>query len=79
MVMRVVHATKTKEQFLAQHEKQTAEFTDHVSRMKVQYQQIRLLKGKLPVNHAVILMDFAENYNCKSVEEISQHTGIRQA
>lgn len=70
MVMRVVHVTKTKEEFLAHLEKQTAEFSDHVSRMKVQYQQIRLLKEKLPVNHAVIHMDFAENYNCKSVEEI---------
>jgi len=38
--------------------------------MKTQFEQIRLLKEKLPLYHVVIHMDFAENYGCKSLEEI---------
>ena len=51
---------------------QSKEFEAHVSRMKTQNEQIRLLKEKLPLHHVVIHMDFAENYSCtcKSLEEI---------
>lgn len=35
-----------------------------------QYQEIKRLKENLPRNHLIVEMDFAENYSCKSVEEI---------
>ena len=40
---------------------QSKEFEAHVSRMKTQYEQIRLLKEKLPLHHVVIHMDFDTN------------------
>ncbi|XP_069109647.1 uncharacterized protein [Argopecten irradians] len=70
MVMRMVQQTATSEEFVARLRNQTAEFQEHVARMRNQYEQIRLLKQKLPAHHAIAHMDFAENYNCRSAEEI---------
>jgi peptidyl-tRNA hydrolase len=49
---------------------QTAEFKGHVNRVYKQYEEIKRLKENLPTNHLLVQMDFAENYSCKSVEEI---------
>jgi len=46
---------------------QSKEFEVHVSRMKTQFEQIRLLKEKLPLHHVVIHMDFTKNDSCKSL------------
>ena len=46
------------------------EFEVHVSRMKTQFEQIYLLKDKLPLHHVVIHMDFVENYSCMSLEVV---------
>ncbi|XP_061183299.1 uncharacterized protein LOC133191568 [Saccostrea echinata] len=50
--------------------KQTEDFKGHVSRVSTQYEQIHALKGNLPQHNVVIQMDFAENYTCKSLEEV---------
>lgn len=70
MVMRIVKVTQSKEDFPKHLQEQTTEFKDHVSRMHTKYQQICLLKENLPAHQAVIHMDFAENYSCKSAEEV---------
>ena len=41
-----------------------------VTRMKKQHAEIRLIKQQLPKNHVIVHMDFAENYQCKSMEEV---------
>ena len=56
--------------FLEFLEKQTDDFKGHVSRVINQYDQIHTLKGNLPQHHVLIQMDFAENYSCKSLEEV---------
>ena len=70
MVMRIVASTKTKHEFLSHLRENTNQFVEHVRRMRNQYEQIRILKQQLPPNHAVVHMDFAENYSCKSMQEI---------
>ncbi|XP_046548265.1 uncharacterized protein LOC124258241 [Haliotis rubra] len=70
VVMKIVQVTESKSVFFETLKLQTLEFIDHVSRLKTQYSQIRELKQNLPRHEAIIHMDFAENYNCKSVEEI---------
>ena len=39
-------------------------FKEHVSNLKVQYGQMKELKERLPLTHAIVEMDFAEDYNC---------------
>ena len=67
--MKIVKVVKAKEEFMSHLINQSKEFEAHVSRMKTQFEQIRLLKEKLPLHHVVIHMDFAENDSCKSLEE----------
>lgn len=45
-------------------------FRGHTERVSCQYQQIKLLKEKLPKTHAICQMDFAENYSCVHADEI---------
>ena len=44
-------------------------FEGLVERIKNQYNQLKKPKERLPNNHAIVQMDFAENYNCQSSEE----------
>ena len=46
------------------------EFPSHVFRVKRQYNEIQNLKKALPKNAVIVHMDFAENYMCKSLEEV---------
>ena len=70
MVMKIVQVTESKTAFIETLTRQTQEFVDHVSRLRTQYSEIRQLKDNLPKHHMIVHMDFAENYNCKSLEEI---------
>ncbi|CAC5359819.1 unnamed protein product [Mytilus coruscus] len=70
MTMKFVDSTVDKSGFIAHVEKQMNEFKDHVTRIQTQYAQMKELKINLPKNHCIVHMDFAENYQCKSVEEI---------
>ncbi|CAC5405224.1 unnamed protein product [Mytilus coruscus] len=70
MTMKVVDSTVDKSGFIAHVEKQMNEFKDHVTRIQTQYAQMKELKINLPKNHCIVHMDFAENYQWKSVEEI---------
>ena len=70
MVMRVVNQKMTKQEFIDHTESQMQEFESHVSRVKTQYEEIKHLKENLPENHIIVQMDFAENWACKSLNEI---------
>ena len=69
-VMRIVENSMSKQDFTGWFLKETDDFRDHVTRMRTQYGQIKVLKERLPEHHVVVHMDFAENYSCRSVEEV---------
>ena len=50
--------------------KEIAEFRLHVSRIKNQYTQLRYLKDNLPAHDVIIKIDFAEDYRCRSQQEV---------
>ena len=70
MIMKVVTCKMTKTEFLKHMEAQIGEFKAHVNRVRRQYQESIRLKQELPKGEVIVNMDFAENYGCKSVEEI---------
>lgn len=51
-------------------EKEPKDFKEHVLRVQTQYKMSRELKEKMPLNEMYINMDFAENYSCKTAEEM---------
>ena len=69
-VTRIVEKVVPREQFIEQSNTQLDEFKQHVDRVHVQYEQIKLLKQTLPEHHFIIQLDFAENYTCRSHEEV---------
>lgn len=68
--MRVVDVKKNKADFMKYFKEKFQSFSEHVTRMKKQYAEIRSIKQQLPKNHVLVHMDFAENYQCKSMEEV---------
>ena len=68
--MNIVNVKTTKEDLLALMKEEIVEFKDHVERVKNQYNQVKQLKEILPSNHAMVQMDFAEDYKCQSQDEI---------
>jgi CDP-diacylglycerol pyrophosphatase len=63
-VTKILETTLAKQKFISIFEQQVDEFISHVD------DQIRTLKDKLPPHNVIVQMDFAENYSCKSLEEI---------
>ena len=68
--MRIVDETVSKEQFITAFKKEVESFIDHVKRVQEQYKQLRSLKQNLPSTDVIVQMDFAENYSCRSLDEI---------
>ena len=68
--MKIVSYTATKIEFAGILEDETEEFKQHVERVQIQYDQLKALKDRLPQNHAIVQMDFAENYTCQATEEV---------
>ena len=68
--MKIVSHTATKVQFADILEEETEDFKQHVERVKIHYDQLKALKDRLPQNHAIVQMDFAENYTCQASEEV---------
>ena len=50
--------------------KEIHSFRSHVNRVYTQFKQQKNLKENLPDNHVYIHMDFAEDYRCRSQNEI---------
>lgn len=69
-VMKIVDEQMTKAEFVGHIKTQVAAFEEHSDRIKTQYKEMKCLKENLPENHCIVHMDFAENYSCKSVQEI---------
>ncbi|CAC5395762.1 unnamed protein product [Mytilus coruscus] len=68
--MKIVDIELGKDDFKVEMVKQFEGFTCHVDRVKAQYTAVRDMKRQLPDNHALVQMDFAENYSCQTLEEI---------
>ena len=58
------------EKFWNAWEIELTKFRDHVFRVKRQFRMSRELKEHLPDNEVYVHMDFAENYACKTADEI---------
>lgn len=70
MVTRVVETNLDKNQFLSNLDKQIREFKSHIKRVAKQYDELKTLKQNLPKNEMLVQLDFAENYSCRSMEEV---------
>lgn len=68
--MKIVKEEMERQAFFKIWEKDTEEFRNHVGRVQKQYSEIRKLKEALPEHEVIIQMDFAENYACKTADEI---------
>ena len=68
--MKIVKVEVSKDVFKQTVKQQFEQFIDHVDRVKVQYSAIRTMKETLPNTHAIIQMDFAENYTCQTREDV---------
>lgn len=68
--MRIVKTSLSKEDFINLMTKEYSEILKHTERIALQYTAISDLKNYLPVGHAVVQMDFAENFQCQTMDEI---------
>jgi hypothetical protein len=60
----------SKIQFMNIMESDLIKFRQHVFRVKHQYNELRRIRENLPENELLVWMDFAENFQCSSVEEV---------
>ena len=67
---KVVRKTKNKADFEEYFQKEVNSFREHTKRIKNQKLAQQNLKQNLPSNHIYIHMDFAEDFRCRSQEEI---------
>ena len=68
--MKIIEESHDKDKFVEDFKKEVNEFKDHVQRVKRQYKELRNLKQNLPQSEVIVQMDFAENFACRSLEEI---------
>lgn len=68
--MKLITQTISHAQFEALLHKDTLTFRSHISRIAAQFKEQKYLKENLPPNHVYIHMDFAEDYRCRSQNEI---------
>ncbi|KAJ8043841.1 hypothetical protein HOLleu_11116 [Holothuria leucospilota] len=67
---RIEKVKKSRADFIEIMKHDYASFLDHVKRVRQQYKAISDLKQKLSQNHAIVQMDFSENYVCQNDLEI---------
>lgn len=65
-----VQIVMQKDQFITEFTKSSLEFREHVQRVKNQYSEMRNLMENLKDGEVLVWMDFAENFNASSVEEV---------
>ena len=68
--MKIVEVESESTQFKEDMKMQTKAFTEHVDRVREQYSQIKKLKENIQENEVIVQMDFAENFSCRSLDEI---------
>ena len=49
---------------------EVAAFRQHCTRAENQYREMRNLKMNLPLGHIIVQMDFAENFSCRTFEDV---------
>lgn len=49
---------------------EVGEFSSHVQRLRAQFQQLKVNKETLKEHHMIVQMDFAENFSCRSLDEV---------
>ena len=59
----VVENEISRVQFSEMMKKEVNEFTEHVTRLRTQYKNLKVNKESLPKDQVIIQMDFAENYS----------------
>ena len=63
---------ESKSDFIGKFMKELPSFRTHCHRISEQYTQLRILKESLqPMQEVVVQIDYAENWNCKFMEEIT--------
>ena len=68
--MKIIEETEDKDVFITGFKKEAEDFKNHVQRVQRQYKELRNLKQNLPNSEVILQMDFAENFACRSLEEI---------
>lgn len=68
--MKIVTESMSRYEFYENWLQEIEKFTEHYDVMRTQYKQTRILKENLPPGEIVKHMDFAENYSCKTADEI---------
>ena len=68
--MKVIEESLPKAEFVTVFQKEVQEFCDHVERVRTQYKELRQLKENLPEHEIILQMDFAENFSCRSLDEV---------
>jgi hypothetical protein len=68
--MKIVDEVMSKGSFSAMFKDQLGEFQQHVERVRKQYRELRNLKENLPPHEMILQMDFAENFSCRSLDEV---------
>ena len=67
--MKIVDEEITKEKFSVIFKEESRKFKYHVEWVKVQYEQLKTLRNRMPADYAIVQMDFTENCTCQSAEE----------
>ena len=68
--MKMITQTISHAQFKALLQKDTATFRSHISRIAALFREQKYLKENLPPNHVYMHMDFADDYRCRSQNDI---------
>lgn len=68
--MMIVEIELTRDDFVTLIKKDIEDFCGHVHRVKSQYQELKSNKKSLQNDEALLQMDFAENYSCRTVDEV---------
>ena len=67
---KVIEQTATKANYIAEFTQEAMDFTEHVNRVRGQYSELRKLKENLAEHDVILQMDFAENFSCRSLDEV---------
>lgn len=68
--MMVVEVEEGKDKFIEDLKSQTDQFFYHCERVREQCQQVKTLKEFLPEHEMMVQKDFAENFSCRSLDEV---------
>lgn len=66
---KLLQKEKDFEDFKEMFKREFAEFEAHVKRVQHQFKEMSELRKDLPEGHALVWMDYAENFTCSSVEQ----------